>query len=380
MAIAVALWSAQANSAETSQIIPQSDLRITNIALGEELADESGRTTVKLIYRPPIARDSDDEDEDEDDDESDPSKDLSVTVLCSLTPGKIEQATVDIVLDQDEEYLIEIVGKNTVHLTGNYIDQMPPDQVPYNDEDEDDSDEEAYDLREVSSDVEYDPDEMEIPSEDEGRFEEVNSDAEEAPKQEASKKRPRESDAMETDAAEDKLSKSQKKKLKKLKAADGKAVETGAESTAVKANAEAKEGEKKEKKEKKDKKAEKAEKAEKTEQTAGEEKQLEGGVKIKDHKIGSGPKAKKGDMVSMRYLGKLQNGKVFDKNTGGAPFKFRLGSGEVIKGWDVGITGMQIGGERLLTVPPNMGYGKKKLDSIPANSTLIFEVKLLKIN
>lgn len=56
--------------------------------MGEELTDESGRTTVKLIYRPPIARDSDDEDEDEDDDESDPSKDLSVTVLCSLTPGK----------------------------------------------------------------------------------------------------------------------------------------------------------------------------------------------------------------------------------------------------------------------------------------------------
>lgn len=81
----------------------------------------------------------------------------------------------------------------------------------------------------------------------------------------------------------------------------------------------------------------------------------------------------------MRYIGKLQNGKTFDSNTKGKPFNFKLGRGEVIKGWDVGLAGMRIGGERRLTIPPNMAYGKQANAGIPANSTLIFDVKLLEV-
>lgn len=103
------------------------------------------------------------------------------------------------------------------------------------------------------------------------------------------------------------------------------------------------------------------------------------GVKIDDKKLGSGPAAKKGNKVSMRYIGKLQDGKVFDSNTKGKPFSFKLGAGEVIKGWDIGVAGMSVGGERRLTIPSNQAYGSKAMPGIPANSTLVFDIKMLEI-
>ena len=84
--------------------------------------------------------------------------------------------------------------------------------------------------------------------------------------------------------------------------------------------------------EKKQKKKEKKEAAAKEAQKGGELKTLPSGLQIKDIKVGTGPQAKAGNTISMRYIGKLQNGKVFDKNTGGNPFTFKLGRGEVIQG------------------------------------------------
>ena len=66
-------------------------------------------------------------------------------------------------------------------------------------------------------------------------------------------------------------------------------------------------------------------------------------------------------------------------NKKGAPFSFKVGKGEVIQGWDIGIVGMAIGGERRLTIPASLAYGSKALPGIPANSKLIFDVKLLEI-
>lgn len=103
------------------------------------------------------------------------------------------------------------------------------------------------------------------------------------------------------------------------------------------------------------------------------------GVTIDDRKLGSGRTAKNGDKVSMRYIGKLTNGKVFDSNKKGTPFSFKIGKGEVIKGWDIGIAGMSVGGERRLTIPAHLAYGSRSMPEIPANSTLVFDVKLLEI-
>ena len=88
--------------------------------------------------------------------------------------------------------------------------------------------------------------------------------------------------------------------------------------------------------------------------------------------------AKPGKRVQVRYTGRLQtNGKVFDKTKGSATFSFRLGVGEVIQGWDVGVRGMRVGDKRRLTVPPEMGYGNQTQGPIPANSTLVFDVELV---
>ncbi|CAG8472677.1 7794_t:CDS:2, partial [Cetraspora pellucida] len=81
------------------------------------------------------------------------------------------------------------------------------------------------------------------------------------------------------------------------------------------------------------------------------------GVQIEDLTLGSGKIAKPGKKLYVRYIGRLMNGKVFDKNVSGEPFHFTLGKGEVIKGWEIGISGMRIGGERKITVPPQQAYG-----------------------
>lgn len=103
------------------------------------------------------------------------------------------------------------------------------------------------------------------------------------------------------------------------------------------------------------------------------------GVTVDDRKLGTGPAAKKGSRLEMRYIGKLESGKVFDSNKSGKPFAFKVGAGEVIKGWDLGLVGMAAGGERRLTIPASLAYGKKGVAGIPGNSTLIFDVKCLAV-
>ena len=77
-----------------------------------------------------------------------------------------------------------------------------------------------------------------------------------------------------------------------------------------------------------------------------------------DIRVGNGPEAKAGKHVGMYYKGTLtKSGKQFDQCLQGKPFKFKLGKGEVIKGWDIGVEGMKVGGKRKLTIPANMGYG-----------------------
>ncbi len=94
--------------------------------------------------------------------------------------------------------------------------------------------------------------------------------------------------------------------------------------------------------------------------------------------------AKKGDILSMNYTGRLTNGTVFDSNIDPKfnhvePYEFTLGAGQVIAGWDEGLVGMKIGQKKTLTISPEKGYGPRAVGSIPANSTLIFDVELVGI-
>ena len=105
---------------------------------------------------------------------------------------------------------------------------------------------------------------------------------------------------------------------------------------------------------------------------------MDNGLKIEDVKVGTGAEAVSGKMISVHYVGTLDNGTKFDSSRDrGMPFEFQLGAGQVIQGWDQGFAGMKIGGIRKLTIPASLGYGDRANGPIPANSTLHFEVELL---
>ncbi|MDB5266251.1 MAG: FKBP-type peptidylprolyl cis-trans isomerase [Parcubacteria group bacterium] len=104
------------------------------------------------------------------------------------------------------------------------------------------------------------------------------------------------------------------------------------------------------------------------------------GVKIENITNGQGDVAAAGDTVTVNYVGTLTDGKVFDSSIDrGQPFTFQLGVGQVIRGWDEGVAGMRVGGKRRLTISPDFGYGAQTVGPIPANSTLMFDVDLLKV-
>jgi FKBP-type peptidyl-prolyl cis-trans isomerase FkpA len=107
-----------------------------------------------------------------------------------------------------------------------------------------------------------------------------------------------------------------------------------------------------------------------------------------DVKVGGGAEARKGQVVRVHYTGWLydasrpdKRGQKFDSSKdGNMPFDFTLGAEEVIPGWDQGVAGMKVGGTRILTIPPAMGYGARGAGGvIPPNATLVFEVELLEV-
>jgi len=105
------------------------------------------------------------------------------------------------------------------------------------------------------------------------------------------------------------------------------------------------------------------------------------GLQYWDIKEGLGPFAKAGDHVTVHYTGWFTDGKKFDSSVDAhQPYKFTLGKGEVIKGWDEGVAGMKVGGKRQLRIPPELAYGEAGYKTIiPPNATLIFDVQLLAV-
>jgi FKBP-type peptidyl-prolyl cis-trans isomerase len=105
-------------------------------------------------------------------------------------------------------------------------------------------------------------------------------------------------------------------------------------------------------------------------------------LKITDITVGTGTIAQNGDKVTVNYTGTFDDGTVFDSSLkpGRTPFDFVLGAGGVIKGWDLGVLGMRVGGKRELVVPPDLGYGASGYGPIPGNATLHFTVELLGVS
>lgn len=113
----------------------------------------------------------------------------------------------------------------------------------------------------------------------------------------------------------------------------------------------------------------------------GSEVTTESGLKYVDEVVGEGASPNKGDMVSVHYSGFLEDGTKFDSSVDrGKPFEFKIGMGQVIKGWDEGVMTMKIGGKRKLIIPPELGYGARGAGGvILPNATLVFDIELLGI-
>ncbi|KAF4461858.1 FK506-binding 4 [Fusarium albosuccineum] len=312
--------------------------------------------------------DDDEDDEDDSDDDSEEGADLENFVVCTLDTERNYQQPLDITVNHGEKVFFVVTGTHTIYLTGNYI----------MDDDEDDEDEDDYDLSPDELDYELGGDESDESDELDGledpRVQEIESDEEEAPKLVPVKKGKNKRAAEEAVESLDeliskddtKLSKKQQKKLKNNKGEAVTAEDSKKDAKKVQFAKNLEQGP-----------TGSAEKAKQSKATTGVK--VVQGVTIDDRTIGNGRTVKNGDTVGVRYIGKLQNGQQFDANKKGKPFSFKAGKGQVIKGWDIGVVGMAIGGERRLTIPAHLAYGSRGMPGIPANSTLVFDVKLLEI-
>ena len=275
----------------------------------------------------------------------------------------------NITIGENERVYFQVSGTHSIFLTGNYVE-------PAHDHEhgEGESDEE-YSEDDDEYDSEDDLDDMEDP-----RITEITEEDEEAPKLVESKKGKNKRAADESldnliteSKAEptEKLSKKQAKKAKTAAAAEEEAPSSAKSDKKVQFAKNLEQGPTPTKA---------APAAEKPKAAAGL--RVVNGVTIDDKNAGTGPAAKNGDRVGMRYIGKLQkNNKVFDSNKKGKPFTFKLGSGEVIKGWDIGVAGMAVGAERRITIPAHHAYGARGAPpDIPGGATLVFDVKVVEIN
>jgi peptidylprolyl isomerase len=103
-------------------------------------------------------------------------------------------------------------------------------------------------------------------------------------------------------------------------------------------------------------------------------------LQVIELQVGNGKAAVKGALITAQYTGWLEDGTEFDSSwSRGKPFQCVIGTGRVIKGWDQGLMGMQVGGKRKLLVPAHLGYGERTMGKIPPNSNLVFEIELLEV-
>ncbi|CAF1053237.1 unnamed protein product, partial [Didymodactylos carnosus] len=282
-------------------------------------------------------------------------------ILCTLHPSKCLQQMIDLEFYEGQTLSFFAKGRNKVHLTG-YILQEIHDHDGCDDHRQGDNLAVWHPQSRDSEDSDSD-------DEDDDNFDDTTTD--------------------DDDDEDEKQSSIQNKKVKR------EAVDDSEQKNSTK-DSKVNDGNKKTKMNKKSKKSASAiadnngsdipSAKIKTESASGNDipkkkQSTDSGLLIEDIKEGKGPEAKLGRNACVYYTGRLKktNG-VFDSCTSGKPFSFKLGAGQVIRGWDEGVKGMRVGGKRRLTIPPSMAYGNDKLDGIPPLSTLVFDVELKAVN
>ena len=362
--------------------------------------------------------------------------------LCSLTVDKVEQQALDLVMTEGETIAFRVEGPHSIHLSGYYINEdeehddfINDDDEVFSDEAEEDSqieyDSELEDedfsgseseveirskknprIRVLESDEEEDSefdseddeeldseDDDEMDSEDEDEMDSEDDEEMDSEDEESEEEMPlKEAKKVKFDLSEAKKAKQPVKEspaLAKAAAVPAKVAPTPAKAAAVPAKvtptpAKADVAPAKVTPTPAQPAPTKAAAApvaakpaspsqDKEQGPAPVKKTLPSGLQIEDLKLGAGAKVSQGKKVLIHYKGTLLNGSVFDSSFGGKPLKFAVGKSEVIKGMDIGIVGMAVGGSRKLVIPGPLAYGNQALPKIPRNSTLVFEIRLEKI-
>ena len=323
--------------------------------------------------------------------------------LCSLSLGKTEQQPLDLVFAQGETISFQVEGESSIHLTGYYLDDAADDFIDDDEVDSEDGDEVYSDEAEEDSQIEYD---SEFDSEE---YDEECSDDECAKKSEKPRIRRIETDESdledddeEVDSEEDEeeeldseedFSEEEEDSEEEVKSEKRSVKFDLPEAKKVKESPKAAQPQQATKQAQSQQAAKQAQpqqpakqvqpqqpvKANELQKAAPLKKTLPSGLQIEDLKLGNGAKAANGKTVLIHYKGTLTNGKVFDSSFGKSPLKFKVRAGDVIKGMDMGVVGMAVGGSRKLVIPAALAYGHKALPGIPSNSTLIFEIRLEKV-
>uniref|UniRef100_A0A6U9R7N6 peptidylprolyl isomerase n=1 Tax=Picocystis salinarum TaxID=88271 RepID=A0A6U9R7N6_9CHLO len=346
-------------------------------------------------------------------------------LVASLRAGVHESVALDLLLEEYAEFTI--TGDASVHLIGNLVAHHPSSA---SDESDDDDDDEAYVPSSEEMELMVDGGWMDASDSDEDEEEfEVESDEDDAWAQVAAHQRTNvvieeledvdpvpcslagtnrsPSNALATEEAKENTKTKKKKKRNQAQANEPEPLPQGSQpakrskesernekdapdtkdrngTQAVGSNKQAS-TKKEQKKGKKPTKEDAEEDAPRAGLVQGNKhvRRYENGFEIVELHMGQpdGKLAQPGKKVEMRYVGKLKsNGRVFDQTKGKSTFKFRLGVGEVIKGWDVGVQGMRVGDKRRLTIPPQMAYGSGGVKgAIPPNATLTFDVELVHV-
>ncbi len=299
--------------------------------------------------------------------------------ICSLREGGTESVNLDLLVEDYTEF--SIVGNAGIHLTGYHMPQEEDGPGFEEDGDLDEEDEDDFDMAfdedpgllgfdeeglpiylEDGDESDDDDDDDDVPRNDvviEDVTEDQEGEESESEEEEESESEEEEEEESEDEESEEEQAPRNNKNKKKepVEVSKRKAMDVDKDSK------------------------KKAKSGEEPVEKKSKSKKYPNGFEIHEVQQGkaSGKLAKAGKRVSVRYTGKLTNGKVFDQTKGKKTFQFRLGVGEVIKGWDRGVEGMRVGDKRKLVVPPQMGYGSSKVGPIPANSTLVFDVELVDV-